>query len=290
MSASNERLQGLLQKILGIARYRASNRALPRGAEVLMHCDLVYQPPYQTAQIPKEFHMRTFAVHSVLMAAAALNCATAAHAASDGFYIGLGGGHSDFAQGLATQIRSAYAGRSDYSLESAALVDNSDTAWKATLGYRFLPWLSAELAWTDGGDATSAFALRSLRPLTNGVADLHGRYQLTGTSLALVGDWPLGDTLAVSARGGFVASRLKYDEQGLDAASHPYSFHGPSDNNSGGLAGLGFSWRPDPQWELRLDWDRWFNVGTRFDVQTDTNGKFDHVDLYTLNLFYRFRD
>jgi hypothetical protein len=226
------------------------------------------------------------AAFSVLLTA--LCSVASAHAADEGFYIGLGGGQSDYSQGLAGQIRSAYAGRSDYSVESAEFGDNSDTAWKATLGYRFLPWLSAELAWTDAGDAASAFRLRSLKPLTNGVANLAGRYQLSGTSLALVGEWPLGDTLAVSVRGGFVASRLKYDEQGIDAASHPYSFHGPSDNGSGGLAGLGFAWRLDPQWELRLDWDRWFNVGTRFDVQTDTNGKFDRVDLYTLNLFYRF--
>lgn len=232
--------------------------------------------------------MRMFALPALI--AATLCAAGAARAADHGFYIGLGGGQSDFATGLAGQIRSAYAGRTDYAVEAAALTDSADTAWKATLGYRFLPWLSVEAAYTDAGEATSAYRLHSLVPLTNGTASLSGRYRLSGISAALVGEWALGDTLAISARGGVVASRLKYDEQGTDASNHPYAFHGPNDNNSGGLAGVGLAWRLDPQWELRLDWDRWFNVGTRFDVTVKENGKFDHVDLYTLNLFYRFAE
>ena len=211
-----------------------------------------------------------------------------AHAADGGFYLGAGYGRADYADGLAGQIRSAYAGRSDYAVESAALTDRNDQAWKLTLGYRFLPWLGAELSYADAGKAASAYVLVPKPLLNAGPVSASGRYDLHGTSLALVGEWPVGANFALSARAGLVASRLGYREISRAVNGDTFPFRGPSDSNTGALAGLGLAWRLAPQWDLRLDWDRWFDVGTRFDVQEDTNGRFGHVDLYTVNLLYRF--
>ncbi len=228
--------------------------------------------------------MKPFALSVLLLAGSA----GSARAVDGGFYLGAGYGRADYADGLAGQLRSAYAGRSDYAVESAALTDRNDQAWKLTLGYRFLPWLGVELSYADAGEAASTYVLVPKPLLNSGPVSARGRYELEGTSLALVGEWPLGPAFAVSLRAGVVDSQLRYREVSRAVNGDTFPFRGPNDRNTGALAGLGLAWRLAPQWDLRLDWDRWFDVGTRFDVQDDTNGRFGHVDRYTVNLLYRF--
>lgn len=212
-------------------------------------------------------------------------------AAETGFYVSFGAGRADYANDIGRQIREAYAPKPTYEVLSADLADGSDRAWKAAAGYRFLPWLSAELTWTDAGEAVSAYSLRQVTtPPPSSVGQIRGTYRLRGLGAALVGELPIGETFAVSLRAGAARAKLDYDENGTDIAGKPYQFHGPDDTDTVPLAGLGAAWRLDTNWELRLDWDRWFDVGTRFDLTETTNGRFDHVDLYTLNVAYRFSD
>ncbi len=85
-----------------------------------------------------------------------------------------------------------------------------------------------------------------------------------------------------------MASRLKYEEYGLKSVQQPHAFIADDENDTNTLIGLGASWKPHDNWEIRFDWDRYLDVGTRFDLTATTNGEFDHVDMYSINLLYHF--
>jgi hypothetical protein len=217
-----------------------------------------------------------------------LALAPAAASAHEGFYVGGGFGRSDYSDTLYRQITTAYNGSPDYSVGSANLKDHSDNAWKLTVGYDFLPWLGAEFAWTDAGKANSAYRLEPKPLLNTGPVTARGHYELDGASLALVGKWPIGDAFEISVRGGVVASRLDYSEHGQDVPGQFYDFDAHTDSSTNGIAGLGLAWRVGPQWDVRLDWDRWFDVGSSYRLNERDNGRFGNVDLYTVNVLYHF--
>lgn len=212
-------------------------------------------------------------------------------AADAGFYVSLGAGRADYTGDIGRQVREAYASQPNYEVLSAGLADSSDGAWKAAAGYRFLPWLAFELGWNDNGGAISRYSVKSLlSPTSPGTGTIRGTYQLSGPSAAVVAELPINEAFGIALRAGAVDAKLEYEEAGTDIAGKPYQFHGPDDTHTVPFAGLGAIWHLDPTWELHLEWDRWFGIGTRFDLTETTNGRFDHVDLYTLNITYRFGD
>lgn len=211
-------------------------------------------------------------------------------AAETGFYMSLGVGQADYADDMGSQIRNAYAPQPMYQVLSADLADGSDRAWKANIGYRFLPGLALELGWNDAGEAVSRYSVKSLNPTSPGTGTIRGTYRLRGASATIVGEVPVGELFALSLRAGAVHAKLGYNEDGIDIAGKPYRFHGPNETDTVPLVGVGAAWHLATNWELRLDWDRWFDIGSRFDLTETTNGRFDHVDLYTLNAVYRLGD
>ncbi|MEO8671711.1 MAG: outer membrane beta-barrel protein [Tahibacter sp.] len=229
--------------------------------------------------------MRKFLlIHGV---AAAL-LATGAHAGDAGLYLGFGAGQSNFSGDIASQINDAYGPTSGFLLDNASLRDDSDTAYKISLGYRFSPWISVEVNWANLGEATSHYETRSATAGTTLPVLIDGRYRLRSLSASLVGELPFNDVLTGSLRLGLAGTRLKYDEGGSVTASIPHTFSAKSDNTTRPIAGLGLAWSITPTLDLRADWDRYFRVGERFAFDNDTNGRFDHVDMYSLNLLYHF--
>jgi hypothetical protein len=66
-----------------------------------------------------------------------------------------------------------------------------------------------------------------------------------------------------------------------------FAFHGPNDDSTHPQFGIGALWHFSPQFSLRLDLDRNFDVGKKFALHADTNGRFDNIDAYTLNLIWK---
>ncbi|HJU40380.1 MAG TPA: outer membrane beta-barrel protein [Tahibacter sp.] len=224
----------------------------------------------------------------LLFAALAAVFAGAAHAADTGFYVGGGVGQSDFADDLNDQVRRAYTGNVDYAVTSVEMTDDSDTAYKIFGGYRFLPWLGVELAWNDLGEARSHYVLHSLVPLTNADAILDGRYQVKGASLSVFGELAFTETFSGIARVGVFDAKIDYEETGVQANGDPWYFKAPDDNSTKTTIGLGVNWRITPNVDLRLDYDRYHDIGRRFALDEKGNGRFDYIDVASLNLAYRF--
>lgn len=223
-----------------------------------------------------------------LFAALAATLAGTAHAAEPGFYIGGGVGQSDFSDNYSDQVRRAYTGNTGFSFVSAKLTDDSDTAYKIFGGYRFLPWLGVELAWNDLGEAGSHYVLHSLVPLTDANAIIDGRYRVKGVSVSLFGELEFNETFSGIARVGVFNSRTEYTESGVQASGDPWHFSAPDDTSTKSTVGLGVNWRVTPNWDVRFDYDRYYDIGNNFTLTEDGNGRFDHIDVASINLAYRF--
>lgn len=222
----------------------------------------------------------------------AIGSPLAVKAEDTGFYLGAGGGESNYSDDIGHQIHSAYANYSAYRLDSATLSDDSSGAYKLFEGYRFTPWLAFELTWTDLGEAKSSYELTGLTSQPH----IRGRYSLHGASAALDFRLPINDHFFISGRAGAFASRLNYKESSLIHLENSagtvsnYHFRAETENQTEPLLGVSLGWKWDSRWAMRLDWDRYFRIGTRFDLTADANGRFDHIDQYSIDLIYSFED
>jgi len=234
--------------------------------------------------------MRT-SVYGSIMATLCLGFAgqAAAQGNASGWYFGLGLGNSSFSGDLPGQTRAAYQGNGDFQLVTAKLSDDSDSAKQLFVGYRFTPWLGVELGWQDLGEAHTFYSVRSIGGgvLSPGPSNLTGNYQVRDLNAAVVVTYPITEQFEVLARGGVAETRLKYAESGIGVNGQPYSFQASSDNHAGALVGLGVAWNFAPAWGVRLGVDRIYQVGDRFALTTSGNGRFDHIDAWTVNLIWK---
>jgi opacity protein-like surface antigen len=214
-------------------------------------------------------------------------CAGTAQAGGEGFYVGGGIGQARYDDSLPGQIRDAYRGNSGYDFVSADMREDTDEAWKVFGGYRFLPWLGVEFAWVDLGEVRSNFVLHSRVPLTNANATIDGLYNIAGPSATVFGELDFTDNVSGIVRVGLFNAQIDYDETGTAASGRPHRFsHSESDTKT--TFGLGLNVRVNPQWDVRLDWDRYQHVGNRFALTEDGNGRFDHIDFVSMSAAYRF--
>ena len=201
-----------------------------------------------------------------------------------GFYVGGGIGQSGFRGDYARQVDDAYAG-TGLTVDAASVTDDKDTAWKAYAGWRFHPYGAIEAAWLDFGEARTHYAIGVP---AQGVATRDGRYRLSGAEVSALAIVPIGDRATLYAKAGALFSRLEYDESGADQFGTPASFSHTS-RDTRFLWGLGGSFELAESLSMRVEWQRAEDVGERFALTDSGNGRFDHVDMATIALSWRFR-
>jgi len=205
-----------------------------------------------------------------------------------GWYFGVGAGIADYPDNIPHEIAAAYAGNATFDFLGATTTHSTDTAKQAFVGYRFTPWLGAEIGYQDLGNARTFYSLDSNEPIFDDVPLLiRGDYRVRDFNAALVASWPVTNKFELLARGGIAQTRFDYDERGNDAGGNPYAFHARTRTRSNAQAGIGALWRFAPHFALRLDLDRTFDVGKPFALNAASNGRFDHIDAYTLNLLWQ---
>jgi len=201
-----------------------------------------------------------------------------------GFYVGAGAGVSSFRGDYASQVNQAYAG-TGFTVDAASVTDDRDTAWKAYAGWRFHPYGAIEAAWLDFGEARTHYAIG----VPNiGAATRDGRYRLSGAEISALGIVPIGDRATVYAKAGALFSQLKYDESGLNQFGEPGSFS-HTNRETKFLWGLGGSFELVDSLAVRVEWQRAEDIGERFALTDSGNGRFEHVDMATIALQWRFR-
>lgn len=201
-----------------------------------------------------------------------------------GFYVGGGVGASSFRSDYASQVGNAYA-NTGFTVDAASVTDDRDTAWKAYAGWRFHPYGAIEAAWLDFGEARTHYAIGVP---AQGTAIRDGRYRLQGAELSALGIVPIGERMTVYAKAGALFSRLEYDESGADQYGTPASF-AHTNRDTQFLWGLGGSVEIGDALSVRVEWQRAEGVGDTFALTDSGNGRFEHVDMATIALSWRFR-
>lgn len=223
---------------------------------------------------------------TILLLALAASSSSSAFAADPGFYFGGGFGQAKYSGGLVGQIEDAYAANNTFTLRSAELVDDSDDAWKLFAGYRFGNGFGLEAAWVDLGQAANLYHVRHISPLQPPPDYLmDGRYEARAYGISAFYEWEFNPKFSALLRAGVFNASLDYSEESLSTYFHEFAHDDDGDTVPG--IGLGVNWRITSAFDLRLDIDRYHGVGERFDLQADTNGRFN-IDLFSLNLAYRF--
>ncbi len=192
----------------------------------------------------------------LMIVAAALTASPAALA--QGGYIGLAIGQSKHHD--AEDVCTAVAGLPGVSCE----VDDTDTAGALFGGYEFNRYFGVEIGYHDFGEAV--IDARIPGPLGEG--RIRGTVSVSGAYAALVGRAPIGDRFSLLGKIGVLSGTAESDVT-LTVRGVPLNAESFEDDGSEGIYGLGFAYRFNDRFGVRLMYDR---LGTDSGLDTVSLG------------------
>ena len=208
-----------------------------------------------------------------LVLCAGLGLAASAHA--EGWYAVVFGGEAS-SEGLDQNELDAALVDAGFDLQSSSL-DDSDTGFGATLGYQVNENFAAELSYVDLGDVSYQASNEQANPANE---TLTLDTSAAGPVFSLLGILPIGERWGIYGRAGLALM----DSEGEATATVGDVTDRISDstNRSNLVAGAGVNYAVSDRFGLRLEWDRYFDVGSEEIV-----GESD-IDLFSLGLRYNF--
>jgi len=167
--------------------------------------------------------------------------------------------------------------------------DAKDGAFKLAAGYTVTPYLSIELNYADLGE--SHLATRITNQGQAGQVDIDRR--LEGFGLDLVGRLPIGERAALLGRLGLVRTRL--EATATLTGNIVFTGSDPDERSRSARrdetvtrVGIGGEWMITPCLGLRVEWERWLDVGKPFAIGgSGTTGEAD-TDFYSAGVTWRF--
>lgn len=151
---------------------------------------------------------------------------------------------------------------SDIRCPTATTCDDSDTAWKIFGGLEVNEYISMEIGYADMGEVSYKGAVNGTR-------------EVDGMTLRLLGTYALNPSITLLATGGL--NILQADMKTVPGASE--------DTDVAWSAGLGVQYNFTKSVGLRVEWERYFEVGSsNFNGGT---GEAD-VDLISAGVVFKF--
>lgn len=213
---------------------------------------------------------------------------SAAHAAEEGFYFGIAGGmtSADLSKNdLDGRYQSLLIDDSYDVLGYESTLDDSDTSWGVQVGYQWGPHFAAEIGYVDLGKAVyeADFLVEDLlSPGDMYVGSERTRFRSSGPTVAVLGLLPLGETFDIHGRAGILFARNRITEQSRDYYTGEVLGSQEFSGNSKDLfAGIGGAWNINANYTMRLEYQRYFDVGDDEDT-TETD-----VDQLSLSILFR---
>lgn len=221
---------------------------------------------------------RTITLGATVLAMTLLNAPLLAHAA--GPYVGASVGQA-WVDASAAEIEAAFAS-DDAFVASGTTIDDSDTGWKAYVGYRFNPYFALEGGYVDLGKATFLTNIVSAPPPFGAFTpfQIHGTAEATGYNLTAIVGMPLGSAAFLFAKGGAFYWDADFTETvpGFGAARVARSESDTKLTYGAGLE-LGLS----DGLRIRGEWERFEEVGSGIGGREGTD-----VDLASVGLMFEF--
>jgi opacity protein-like surface antigen len=251
---------------------------------------------------------------ALLWGAALVAAAGAASAADRGFYVGAMGGRADYdfeqspffraplipigatplpdiSGGVVPRLDPPIFGALvPLALSSAVPLawqpgdDDTGSAWGAFAGYRMFRHAAVEVGYLDLGTlrARSQVTVSTPFPPQSTVVDLRRELHTSGPTASVLGILPLYDQFAIYLRAGVLFADM--ESKITSSSSTPSVISGSSSVTFGYrslLWGGGLQYDFHKRWGTRLDFQRFDDVGRRFEA-----GRAD-VDLWSVGVLYR---
>jgi hypothetical protein len=162
-------------------------------------------------------------------------------------------------------------------------IDDEDTGFSGTVGYRINRYLAAELTYADLGEATifERYNLVGVPELPPPFITQRYRIRVRGPSVSVLGSLPLGTQWELFARGGVFFSDQEVDLKvsvgnslGTNSSSASTDF-----SDEVVMAGVGVQWSFAPRWAARLEYQR------TDDLQYDNTGE-SRVEQASLSVLF----
>jgi opacity protein-like surface antigen len=228
-------------------------------------------------------HKKTIHLLAATLAAAALPAA----AQMSPWYVGLGFGQSKTDSALVTNRESTL----NPATNVTSSFDDKDSAWKATLGYRFTDLISIEGNYADYGSVK----LDTTFNVPEGITGLGGVFtdrSVKGYGLDLVLTAPFYERFAVFGRVGFFRAETKatatLSGETIFSDGDPSRSRTNTSRENIAKFGVGFDWYVWKNAALRLEWERLTDVGKKIESGVSgTTGEAD-MDLWTIGAIWRF--
>ena len=162
-------------------------------------------------------------------------------------------------------------------VQGESSLEDSDTGFGVIAGYRLTPYVAIEASYLDLGAAEYRLAGFADLGATFGVIEFEGGadIEVTGPAVALVGIIPVSETIELYGKAGMFFSETDFTVF-IDTVSESATF-----SSEEIMYGAGMAWNLNPNWSLRLDFQRFADVGDE-DELGEAN-----IDQFSIGVLYR---
>jgi OOP family OmpA-OmpF porin len=220
---------------------------------------------------------RTTTLGATVLAITFLNAPLLAYAA--GPYIGASVGQA-WVDASAREIEAAFSSDDGF-VASGTTIDDSDTGWKAYVGYRFNPFFAIEGGYVDLGKATFSTNIVSAPSPYDAFTpfQIHGTAEATGYNLTAIVGMPLGSAAFLFAKGG----AFYWDADFTETIPGFGTRVARSESDTKLTYGAGLELGLSHGLRIRGEWERFEEVGSGIGGREGTD-----VDLASVGLMYEF--
>ena len=209
---------------------------------------------------------------------------------AEGFYFGISGGVSSLDLGSKSSADVAAMEAAEEAADEIGLnvgsfdssLDDSGTVWGLQVGYQWNKYVGAELGYIHLGQgkykANIGYTDDFDDPVVSEISTI--RFRSNGPTLALVGFLPVSERFDLSAKGGVYFSDTRMRAKSVIPEIDDSIQFEEKDSAEDLFAGIGAAWNVSESYALRLEYQRFFDVGD------DDTGEAD-VDVVTLSVLFR---
>lgn len=197
--------------------------------------------------------------------------------AQEGLYSGIFGGVSLMDMGSESGLRRSFFGNTPVDGSS---LDDSDGAYGVYVGYRWNSYVATELGYVNLGEGLFEAEL-SDPALVAEPTVFSARLRTTGITAAMLGIFPVAGMFDLHGRAGIYYADTRYRERQDFTDSDTFLSAESKANSFDAFAGIGAAWNFDDNYSLRVEYQKFLNVGDK-----DDTGEVD-VDLLTIGVLFR---
>lgn len=192
---------------------------------------------------------------------------------AEGFYFGLGGGIS------MPDLPSKAEHDRDFlgTVPAMTSMDDTGESWGVQVGYRFIPWVAAEVGYVDFGSALYEASI-------TGTGEVFSvRYKSNGLTVSALGMVPITRRFDLHGRLGVIFSDTRVRQRIEDPFTGDFLSVEDDGSDRDFFAGIGGAWNINESYSLRLEYQRFLDVGEEGQFRS---GERD-IDLLTFSVLFR---